>query len=484
MSELYQRLKKYCSQDYYPYHMPGHKRHMQGRPLEDAYGIDITEIDGFDNLHHAEGILKEIQLRAARLWKSDETHFLINGSTSGLLTAIAAVSNRGEVLLMDRNCHKAAYHGAYLHRLELSYLYPEISEEFQIAEGISAEEVKRELKKLIGAGKRVAAVLVTSPTYEGITSPIAEISAIAHEYGIPLIVDEAHGAHFGFCKGYPDSAVHQGADLVIQSVHKTLPAMTQTALLHVNGEIIDRERVRRFLGIYQTSSPSYVLMTSIDVCMDVMEQEGRSRLERCKKRETELLEFTKDFSIVKLYDRQGKDPLKIVISADRTVMTGKQLYDILLEEYHLQMEMSAGSYCLAMFSMMDDDEAYERLKKALGEIEAKYASMGERGSSRLTQPRGFALGKKRESILPLWKAYDFAKESVGLKEAEHRIAADFVHLYPPGIPLIVPGDRIDRDFVESIMMYQQMGLTVMGLSEDGYEINVLREDRVPIAQSS
>ena len=294
MSRLYDKLLQYSKEDYYPYHMPGHKRHMQGRPLEDLYDIDITEIDGFDNLHHAEGILKEIQERAAALWKTKKTYFLVNGSTCGLLAAIATASGKDKVFVMTRNCHKAAYHGIYVNHVKVHYLYPEadggvnceqsggtgwVSENAGFAGKITPESVRESLKACAEVGEQVAAVLLTSPTYEGIVSDIPEISRICHEAGTILIVDEAHGAHLGFSEGYPDSAVHQGADLVIQSVHKTLPAMTQTALLHLCSDRVDVHRLERFLSIYQTSSPSYIMMSSIDLCMDVVEQEGRQRLE-------------------------------------------------------------------------------------------------------------------------------------------------------------------------------------------------------------
>ena len=254
------------------------------KKLADVYGLDITEIDGFDNLHQTVGILKREQEKAARLYGAEQTYFLVNGSTGGILSAIGAVTEKGGRLLMGRNCHKSVYHGAYLQELEVSYLYPELLEYGMtgttavagtgngtitgtIAGAVVPESVEEKLRKEPDIG----AVLITSPTYEGVVSDVRKIAAIAHRYGKPLVVDEAHGAHFSLSSYFPESAVHQNADLVIQSLHKTLPALTQTGVLHVSGERTDDNRVEEMLRIFQTSSPSYVLMAGIDRCVRLLD---------------------------------------------------------------------------------------------------------------------------------------------------------------------------------------------------------------------
>ncbi len=249
---LDEKLLAYSQTDAYPFHMPGHKRQSMGNWTGEA--IDITEITGFDNLHHAEGILQEAQCRAAETFGADETFFLINGSTAGLLSAICGTVRRGGRLLMARNCHKAVYHAVYLMELKTAYLYPEQTD-FGIQGSISPEQVRDMLEQY----PDTEAVLLTSPTYDGVVSDIAAIAALAHEKGVPLIVDEAHGAHFGFSQGFPQKALAFGADLCIESVHKTLPAYTQSALLHYpKNPWIALERVQQALGIYQTTShPRY-----------------------------------------------------------------------------------------------------------------------------------------------------------------------------------------------------------------------------------
>lgn len=279
---LIQRLKKYQKSEMYPFHMPGHKR-ANGMDVHfpDPFSVDITEIDGFDNLHHPEGILKDSMEWAASLYGSDHTWYLVNGSTCGLLSAISAAVSHGGKILVSRNCHKAVYHGIYLNHLETVYVYPQQVPGLGIQGGILPEDVEKALK----SEPDIQAVLIVSPTYDGIVSDVEAIAKIVHKAGLPLIVDEAHGAHFAYGDAFPKSALELGADAVIQSVHKTLPSLTQTALLHVKnnrsdgGCYIDVKKIERYLQIYQSSSPSYVLMASIENSIFLMDQcrkEGRT----------------------------------------------------------------------------------------------------------------------------------------------------------------------------------------------------------------
>ena len=257
-------LKIYGQSDIYPFHMPGHKRRLGPSETEHLYEMDITEIDGFDNLHAASGVIRQAQERAAKLYGSEETHFLINGSTGGLLSAVASIAGKGKVLLMARNCHKAVYHAAFLNRLNVRYLYPELLPEYDLAGEILPETVRKAIILTLRernadpkkAAEVIAGIVVTSPTYDGICSNIREIREIAHSYGVPLIVDEAHGAHFGFHSYFPQNANTRGADVVIHSLHKTLPSLTQTAMPHINRISADTERIRNYLHMLQSRSPS------------------------------------------------------------------------------------------------------------------------------------------------------------------------------------------------------------------------------------
>ena len=500
---LFEELKTYGESDFYPFHMPGHKRNPDSGFLSEMYKIDITEIDGFDNLHHAEGIIKNAQEKAASLYHSKETFYLINGSTVGILTSIAALSDRGKKLIMARNCHKAVYHGAFLNQLETEYIYPKMIEEFGISDGITAQQVEDKIQEIIlregisdeQAGKLIAGIVVTSPTYDGILSDVNSIVKIAHNYGIPVIVDQAHGAHFGFHSAFPENAVSDGADLVIHSTHKTLPAPTQTALLHYNSLLVSLETVKKYLRIYQSSSPSYVLMAGIDSCMDFVKREGQERLEQLLISRKELSERSKELKKIKIYPSmlerginghdiskiffQGtEEPGRLLISVRGSGFTGQQLYDVLRETYHLQMEMCASDYVIAILSMMDRKEGFDRLWKALSETDKLLTNTEKNTKEEKTQFPEYCHFQP-DAVLKISDAYMAEEESVPLREAKGRIVSEFVNLYPPGIPLLVPGEKIDDKMIPMIEAYLHNGYAVQGIERDGakkeYCLKVIRQ---------
>ena len=265
---LYEKLKNYSDSSIYPFHMPGHKRVPEsGLP----YDIDITEIDGFDNLHEPVGCLSKLQQTAAELFGSRCAFALVNGSTVGILAAVRAMTKNGDRVLIARNSHLAVYHAVELCDLDAEYLVPDTIEGLGIFTGISPEAVGQKLRD----DPEISLVVVTSPTYEGVVSDIGSISGICHRYGARLLVDEAHGAHFPFSDSFPESAVQCGADAAVVSLHKTLPAMTQTALLLTNDDALAKE-LKRQLSVFETSSPSYVLLASIDRCLEFLTHSERA----------------------------------------------------------------------------------------------------------------------------------------------------------------------------------------------------------------
>lgn len=363
---LEDKLLEYSKSDFYPFHMPGHKRMSEPWEMGSPYGVDITEIDGFDNLHDAEGIILEEERWAAQQYGALESLFSVNGSTACLLSAVSAAVSRGGKILMGRNCHKAVYHAVYLRGLEAVYLHPPV-DKYQVSLGIRPEDVEQALLE----DAEIEAVLIVSPTYEGIVSDVKAIADIAHKYGKTLIVDEAHGAHFGMHPYFPQSAVRLGADVVIQSLHKTLPSMTQTAIVHRCSERIPSRMLHRFMRIYQSSSPSYVLMGSITSCLhevfgkrEQMFHDYAKILQKYRERLKNLKNFT-------LLDREGADPSKLVFlpEKEKIAMTGNELYHILLERFHLQLEMALPNLALAMTSVGDSEEGLERLCRAMEELD-------------------------------------------------------------------------------------------------------------------
>lgn len=466
MQEKYldRRLMKYAESDYYPFHMPGHKRQMKN--LINPYRIDITEIEGFDNLHNAKEILLDAQKRIAKMYGADNSYFLINGSTCGILAAISAGVKKGGKILIARNCHKAVYHAAYLRGLLVRYLYPIINEN-GIQGAITSEAVERALKE----EPETEAVVITSPTYDGAVSDIDKIAKVVHSFGIPLIVDEAHGAHFGFHSYFPETAVRLGADLVIQSLHKTLPCLTQTAVLHVNTSLVSEKNIDKFLAIYQTSSPSYVLMAGIESCVRMIEEQGEELFISYAGRLADFYRQAKQLQKIKVLDNEKKgdavwDASKLLITGEELGLDGKEMYEMLLNDYHLQMEMCSGNYVLAMTSLMDTDEGFARLLQALFDIEkrAEKKEMRKRREHENQQAFIEQVYQKHVKRFELAEAWEKEDIEIPLRESEGYVAGDFVTLYPPGIPLLVPGEEITAEFIENIRRCVRLGLNVQGVS--------------------
>ena len=475
MATLYKELVKYSQSDTYPFHMPGGKRSPLWGETGLPYQMDISEIEGFDDLHHGTGLIKELEERASRVYGSEKSALLINGSTSGLLSGIMACTNKGDKVLVGRGSHKSVYHGIFLNELKAVYLYSDYDEEKELPLEINPEDVEQALKE----NPDIKAVIVTSPTYDGVVSDIQEIARRVHKKGVPLIVDEAHGAHFGFSEAFPRNSNAGGADLVIHSLHKTLPSLTGTALIHKNGELVDWEKVRFYLQIFQTSSPSYVLMSSIDVCISMLEDENLRKKHFIDYQE--LLQKTrkrlKSLSYLKLIETKNYDISKIVISGKNIKKTGLDLYQILLEKYQLQMEMATGSTVLAMTSIADREEGFERLAKALVEIDkegalrAENQKIEEKGQSEEKGKGKSWQFPRLEQVYSISQAPVNAEESSNIalpfKECESRISLEFVYLYPPGIPLIVPGERIDQKAVQVLLQYERLGYNMKGVKSPG-----------------
>ncbi|MCD7752318.1 MAG: aminotransferase class I/II-fold pyridoxal phosphate-dependent enzyme [Lachnospiraceae bacterium] len=520
---LTEKLKEYADSDIYPYHMPGHKGNPDtGSAFDDLHGMDITEIDGFDDLHHATGILKAAQEEAAQAFGADRTFYLVGGSTVGILTAVSAALKPGSELLMVRSCHKSVYHVAYLRGLRLRYILPEFDFDAQVVKPVTPAQVREALQRY----PEVEAVLITSPTYEGLTANVKGIAEAVHERNIPLIVDEAHGAHFGFASCLPSNS-NAWADLVVQSLHKTTKALTQTALLHVNGDSVPAARVQKFLDIYMTSSPSYLLMASMEEAIrDLRDRGERLYCDFMRKRE-DFLQNTASLKVLFVYrpmDTDGKenggkgknmDPCKILICSRVREFSGKNLYDELLHKYHLQMELCENNHVLAIMTPYDRQEGFDRLAAALREIDcrllerhqmetcgwestvpyqkdapdrglAERAQKGnlswefdekagvdrKEGLKRMTDGLCPHLPRQAMTLTESWSE----GRSVPLAACVGKISAAFVYQYPPGIPLIVPGEVWDQTLISQVQEKNAAGYEILGIAEKCGTIEVAVAD--------
>ena len=499
---LINRLAAYARSDMYPFHMPGHKRRTGPEEsfmnsctdsFTNPFAVDITEIEGFDNLHHPEGILKDSMKWAADVYGADQTYYLINGSTGGILAAVCGSVSRGGRILVSRNCHKSVYHGICLNQLKTSYVYPQEIEGLGIQGGITAEDVDRMLNRYMDT----QAVLIVCPTYDGIVSDIEAIARIVHRAGLPLIVDEAHGAHFRYDAMFPVSALDLGADVVIQSVHKTLPSLTQTALLHIKcnrpdgGCYADRERIDRYIHMVQSSSPSYVLMARIENSIYQMEQTDTApygkQLHRLRRRLGQMRHLRlADTGLIGQAGIRDLDISKIVVSTRGTCLypaedgltgfTGAQLDDILRREYHLEMEMCGADYVTAITTVMDSGEGLERLGDALTRIDSQLTDAGYKPDGRSGNQKS-VYSMRCDTAMSMGEAMEEKMASVGLEDSAGCISGEFVYIYPPGIPIVAPGEWISRPILEVILEYRDKGLPVQGPADQSLRtIRVVQKD--------
>ena len=462
MEYIYDKLEQYGNSDYYGFHMPGHKRNKNFAGINMPFGIDITEIDGFDDLHHPKDLILNAQKRAAKIYDADNTYFIVNGSTTGLLSAVLGCTRKGDSILIARNCHKSVYHAVYMNELRPVYVYPKFNSSMELNGEIDCKDIE----KILDEYENIKAVVITSPTYDGVVSDVKSISDIVHKRNIPLIVDEAHGAHFGFHEYFPERANRLGADVVINSLHKTLPALTMCGLIHINGDIVNKSKIEKYLHIIQTSSPSYILMASIDSCVRFLAEDSKSYFDSY----VELLENTrkrlKKLKRLQLLETENFDKSKILISVKNTDMSGNDLSNILREKYHLQMEMAAGTYVLAMTTVADTKEGMERLIKALEEIDNLAGKRINESYIDFNLPvlkRDFDVSEIEELIINnnlevIYKNYS---------NCENMISAEYAYVYPPGIPIIVPGERISKEASLLLSTYEKLDFSIEGGAEDG-----------------
>jgi arginine/lysine/ornithine decarboxylase len=460
---LYNRLLSYSEKDMLPMHMPGHKRNAK-YSMVNPYSFDITEVPGVDSLHNAKDVILNSMQRTARLFESEKTYYLVNGSTGGNLSAIFACTSKKGTVVIARNCHKSVYHACSLRQCKIRYIWPEILPDT----GIFGPVTLSRIKEAVEAEKEVQCVVLTSPTYEGIVSPIHEIAEYLHVKKIPLIVDEAHGAHLVFHPSFPESAICAGADLVIQSTHKLLPALTQTGLLHCNGDLVDRERVAKYLTIFQTSSPSYVLMASIDQCTDYLISQGKDIWNIYVERLQEFCHRMESLKHLYLLQDDCKDSSKLVICTDKAGISGMDLDCRLRKEFHIQVEMASGAYVIAMTSVADEQETFLRLGDALLAIDGECIASSISNEFSLPRPNGGLDyleeidAKKTTTVL--------LADSVGKK------AAEYLYLYPPGVPVLVPGEVITKEIVSYCNLYEELGYEVHGLYLPGPQIKTWADD--------
>ena len=458
---LFGFLQNYAAQGIYPFHMPGHKRNPDFLPKE-ILDTDITELPGADNLNQPEGVILRLQERIARLFGAEQSILMVNGSTGGNLAVITALCGDGGTILTARNAHRSAFGALTLAGSRPVYVMPGMTAH-GFCGGVSPAEVAKQLDENPDA----RAVFVTSPTYEGAVSDIAAIAAVAHARGIPLVVDEAHGAHMGFSDIFPRSALACGADVVIHSLHKTLPFLTQTSVMHVQGDLVDRAKLKKMVSILQTSSPSYVFMAQIDYVVSMIEKDGVALFRAYADKLADCRAALADLKNIRLLDKEmigqhhifDLDVNKLVFALPDAGMSGSAFKTALRDRFRVQLELSGLLHSIALTSPADTDEGYARLVEAVTAMDAEF------GTGKIGTVQAF-LPAAPDIVMTPREAAHCEAEVVQPEEAESRIAAAFLIPYPPGIPLAAPGERLTADVLQKLALCLQNGIPVVGLGND------------------
>ncbi|QGU93823.1 aminotransferase class V-fold PLP-dependent enzyme [Clostridium bovifaecis] len=459
---LVEGVLNYIQENNIRFAMPGHKGKIGfsttaiGRELyKNFIDIDITEVEGVDNLHNAEGIIKEAEEYLAKLYGSEKAYFLVNGSTSGNLAMIFSTFNEGDKVIIERNCHKSIFNGVILRKLNPVYVKNKINFKYDAPLSIDEEHFLHVLE----ANKDAKGIIVTYPNYYGICPNLRFIIHEAKKRNMKVLVDSAHGAHFGISKELPESAVSLGADMVVMSSHKTLPSLTQTAYLHL-ANTVDIDRVRFYLNMFLSTSPSYMLMCSMDYGRFYLEEYGEEdykKLINIANKYREKINRLKGIHVI------GKEDFKYVggaIDLSRYVINLEKRYNArkllrYLRCNKIQAEMNDNQNVVLIFSPFNTEEEFERLYQVLKDCHMDNLKDEYYNISNYNIP---------ESRLLPYEVIDKNKEYISLEDAKGEICAEAIVPYPPGIPIVTLGEVIGQEAITIIEYYLNSGVEVLGIT--------------------
>lgn len=464
--ELIEGLQKYTDECNLRFHMPGHKGKKETikKVIENIQDYDVTEVNGTDNLHNPTDIIKNTQKKIAKTYGAKDSYILVNGTTSGIISAILACTKPKEKILIQRDCHKSVFSAAILGNIEIEYLYPKYNEEFSLNVSIDILELEKKLEE----HSDIKAVVLTYPTYYGICCNIKEAAKIIHKYNKILIVDEAHGSHLNFLEVLPIAAEKTGADIVIQSTHKTLPALTQSSVLHVCSEKINKEKLKKILAMIQSSSPSYILMSSVENAVEYMEKQGKARLnkniETIRKKTNEAVKkgikiITKD--VIRDINGFDFDETKILMSLEHIGISGSELEKILREKYKIQVEMSDMTYINAFVTAADEpNEIIKLFDSVINILELNKQNNKEKKQVKIGSVPIL------EKAFSIRRAFYEENKKIKLINSCDKISADFIIPYPPGIPLVCPGEIISKEIISILIKLIENDINIIGINND------------------
>ncbi|KEI06743.1 aminotransferase class V-fold PLP-dependent enzyme [Clostridium botulinum] len=467
---LVEGILNYCKENNVRFSMPGHKgkkgfesTDIGIKMIKNFIDMDITEVDGVDNFHNANGIIKEAQEALAEFYGSKRAYFLVNGSTSGNLTMIFSVFNEGDKVIVERNCHKSIFNGIILRKLNPIYIKNKIDSNFNAPLSIDEEH----FLKLLNDNKDAKGIILTYPNYYGICPNLEFIIKEAKRRDIKVLVDSAHGAHFGICKELPKSAVKLGADMVVMSSHKTLPSLTQTAYLHINNDEY-LEKVEFYLHMFLSTSPSYLLMCSMDYARFYLEKDGAKdykKLINLANQYKEKINTIYGFHVICKDDLEDSiydmDKTRYVINVGKGYSAEKLLN--YLRHNKIQVEMNDSENLVLILGTFNEEEDFEKLYIVLKNC-----------------PREILMDEYYDilnynipeiKMLP-YEVIEKPKELIDITKSEGRICAEAIVPYPPGIPLVTLGEIIDKESIKLVEHYLNSGVEVIGVVKEKEELQV------------
>ncbi|MCA1034526.1 MULTISPECIES: aminotransferase class I/II-fold pyridoxal phosphate-dependent enzyme [Bacillus] len=473
---LFSGLLEHAKKNPIQFHIPGHKKGAGIDPEfrefigDNALSIDLINIGPLDDLHQPKGIIKQAQDLAAEAFGADHTFFSVQGTSGAIMTMVMAVCGPGDKIIVPRNVHKSVMSAIVFSGATPIFIHPEVDEKLGISHGITTDSVEKALSQHPDA----KGVLVINPTYFGISANLKEIVEIAHSYEVPVLVDEAHGVHIHFHEDLPMSAMQAGADMAATSVHKLGGSMTQSSILNVKGNLVSPKRVQSILSMLTTTSTSYLLLASLDVARRRLATEGKELIERtidlAQYMRKEINEVDRLYcvgdEILETKAAYDYDPTKLIISVKELNVTGYDVEKWLREKFNIEVELSDLYNILCIITPGDTKQEADALLAALRELSAGGLQETERKDAKVMLPNIPVL-----SLTPR-DAFYAETELVPFDESEGRIIAEFIMVYPPGIPIFIPGEIITKDNLVYIKTNMEAGLPVQG--PEDYDFKFLR----------
>lgn len=468
---LFDALLTHKKQNPLSFHVPGHKNgtffHEKGISVySESLKLDVTELSGLDDLHEPEGVIRDAQALAAQYFNVQSTYFLVNGSTVGNIAMILACCREGDIVLVQRNCHKSIIHGIMLSGATPVFLSPKVDNELFVPSYVSYETVSHAIQKY----PQAKALILTNPNYYGLAyTRLREVVEIAHSHRIPVLVDEAHGAHFQLSSIFPTSAIEAGADIVVHSAHKTLPALTMGSYLHFNSGFIKEEDVKKYLAMLQSSSPSYLIMASLDLARAYMETFDTKKMEQGIEGLTATIQQLNGVDVIYSNDPFVKqDSLKITLRSTYGLsgfMLQKQL-----EKGGVFVELADPQNVLFILPLMFDEGYRFRLRQL-----NLYNVSGDRTVS-IKKETKWMVEQDSISIGISFKELEkMNKRLIPIDQAVGEICGELIIPYPPGVPLLMEGERITQAHIEQIILLKSMNAKIQGgkgLKDDSIMIYV------------